>query len=328
RMRCLSTWSWANLAKHLTRNRQSSKRGLCFFLSLNATTKMELQPATRKTTKVRLALSGLSGTGKTYSALLLAYGLCGDWSRIAVIDTEEESATLCSFFGPFHTVQIAAPFHPSKFEEAMMLCEEAGMEVIIIDSLTPEWSGEGGVAELLKGADYEEALRNHRIVLSNISQSTAHVICTLRAKRRIVCEETGGKRHPMLMEIPDQQEGIEYPFTTVLKLDRKHLAHVVKDRTGIFRSKLPFIIEVEVGNWLHRWCKQQTVSVPAALLEKINACQTMEELLQLLMTDEVSEVEYVSAFTKRRLELMGIPHVEEVPERASSGTKEAHLRIV
>jgi hypothetical protein len=287
---------------------------------------MQLQLATRKPTKVRLALSGLSGTGKTYSALLLAYGICGDWSRIAVIDTEEESASLCRFFGPFHTVQIAAPFHPSKFEEAIMLCENAGVEVIIIDSLTPEWSGEGGVAETLKGADYEEAMRNHRIVLSNISQCDAHVICTLRNKRKIICEEQNGKRHPVLLEVPDQQEGIEYPFTTVLRLDSKHRAHVVKDRTGIFSRKTPFPLEVEAGAWLFKWCQQQTITVPASLQKRIDTCETMEELLHLLMTDEVSEVEYVSAFTKRRLQLMGLP--SDVPEETKAGTRETHLRIV
>lgn len=287
---------------------------------------MQLQLATRKKTKVRLALSGLSGTGKTYSALLLAYGLCGDWSRIAVIDTEDESASLCRFFGAYHTIQIAAPFTPAKYEEAILLCEEAGMEVIIIDSLTPEWSGEGGVADQLKSSGYEEALRNHRIVLANISQSTAHVICTLRGKRRIVAEETNGKRHPMLLEVPDQQEGIEYAFTTVLRLDSKHRAHVIKDRSGVLHGKEPFPVEVEVGGWLQRWCGQETKVVPEELQRRIDECLTMEQLYQLLMSDEASEVEYVSAFTKRRLELMGLP--TEVLNEPSASTNEGHLRIV
>src|SRR5678815_1181139 len=71
---------------------------------------MQLEQATRKKARIRLGLQGPSGSGKTYSALLLAYGLCSDWTAIAVIDTEYGSASLYSHLGPFKTIRMGAPF--------------------------------------------------------------------------------------------------------------------------------------------------------------------------------------------------------------------------
>ena len=73
---------------------------------------MQLQKATRKKVKLRLGLSAVSGGGKTYSALLLAKGLVGSWEKIAVIDTENNSASLYSHLGDFNTIELAAPYTP------------------------------------------------------------------------------------------------------------------------------------------------------------------------------------------------------------------------
>lgn len=237
---------------------------------------MQLEQATRKETKMRLALLGLSGTGKTYSALLLAYGLCGDWSKIAVIDTEAQSASLYSHFGPFSTLQLEPPYHPSRYFEALCLCQNSNKEVIIIDSLSPEWAGEGGVLEGSNSCDYQELFRAHRLLFSQISRSTSHIICTVRTKRRIVCEDLGAKRHPWLVQLPVQQEGVEYPFTTVLQLDSKHRAHVVKDRSGVLTDKEPFVIEPKAGGWLGRWCKVEPRISPV-FQQKVDACHSVTE---------------------------------------------------
>ena len=97
---------------------------------------MKLQKAKREQVKLRLGLSGASGFGKTYSALLLAYGITGDWSKIAVIDTENNSASLYANLGEYNVLPLTAPFSPERYIEAIKTCEDDGMDVIIIDSIT------------------------------------------------------------------------------------------------------------------------------------------------------------------------------------------------
>ena len=101
---------------------------------------MELKKAMRKQAKIKLALQGPSGSGKTMSALLLASGLTSsDYSKIAVIDTENYSADLYSHLGEYNVLNLLKPFSPERYIQAIETCEKARMEVIIIDSITHEW---------------------------------------------------------------------------------------------------------------------------------------------------------------------------------------------
>ncbi len=105
---------------------------------------MTLRKVTRRKAKIRLGLSAVSGGGKTYSALLIAFGICNDWSKIAIIDTENSSADLYAHLGNYNVLPLNAPFTPEKYSDAINQCEKEGMEVVIIDSITHEWDGKGG----------------------------------------------------------------------------------------------------------------------------------------------------------------------------------------
>jgi hypothetical protein len=264
---------------------------------------MQLQTAIRKQQVLKLALCGPSGSGRTYSALLLAYGLTGDWRRITVIDTEEGSASLYAHLGPFNTILLSKPFHPSTFYEAMDLSEDSGMEVIIIDSFSPEWTGEGGVEDPLNDGDRRELLQEHRCLLSLITSCTSHVICTLHERSVMVAAGNPTIGHLERFTAPVQQEGIEYRFTTVLRLDAGHKAHVVKDRTGVFEGREPETLSVAQGALLAAWCRSGEPAIPRALQEKINACRTVKELHLLIAREDLEDMQLISAFTRRRLEL-------------------------
>ena len=108
---------------------------------------MELHIANRQKVKMKMALQGSSGCGKTMSALLLAFGLCGDWSKVAVIDSENHSSELYAHLGGFNVLNLEPPFTPERYIEAIDKCTKAKMEVIIIDSLSHEWDGIGGLIE-------------------------------------------------------------------------------------------------------------------------------------------------------------------------------------
>ena len=107
---------------------------------------MKFTKATRQKARLRLALTGPSGSGKTWGALLLALGLGG---KIAVVDTERESASLYSHLADFDTLNLSAPFTPERYIEAIKAAEEAGYDTLIVDSITHEWSGVGGCLELV-----------------------------------------------------------------------------------------------------------------------------------------------------------------------------------
>src|SRR6476660_5937503 len=109
---------------------------------------MQLRKATRKKAKIRLGLSAESGGGKTFSAILIAKGLCPDLSKVAIIDTENGSADLYAHLGNYQVLPLKPPFTPERYIEALTLCQGSGIEVIIIDSISHEWEGKGGVLEL------------------------------------------------------------------------------------------------------------------------------------------------------------------------------------
>ena len=100
---------------------------------------MELRKSSKKQAKIKLALQGCAGSGKTFSALLLAFGLCNDWSKIAVIDSENGSADLYAHLGQYNVLPLQDNFTPETYVEAIRVCEQAGMEVIIIDSISQCW---------------------------------------------------------------------------------------------------------------------------------------------------------------------------------------------
>ena len=99
---------------------------------------MKLQQAERKQAKIKMGIQAPSSAGKTYSAILLAYGLINDWSKIAIIDTENHSADLYAHLDNYQVLALEQPFTPERYIEAIETCENAGMEAIIIDSISHE----------------------------------------------------------------------------------------------------------------------------------------------------------------------------------------------
>lgn len=219
---------------------------------------MQFQKATRKRAKLRLALSGPSGSGKTHGALLIAAGLGG---RIALIDTERGSASLYSHLVEFDTLEIAPPFAPERFIEALHAAAAASYDVCIIDSITHEWDGAGGCLEInetiahakFRGntwAAWNETTPRHRAFLDAILQAPMHVIATMRSKTETVQGED--KKVKKLGMKAIQREGAEYEFTAVLDLEHeKHWAVGSKDRTNLFGE--PHVISPETGKRLLAW---------------------------------------------------------------------------
>lgn len=223
----------------------------------------QLKKATRQKVKLRLGLSAISGGGKTYSALLLAKGLVTNWDKIAVIDTENNSASLYSHLGDFNTIELTAPYTPERYVAAINACENAGMECIIIDSITHEWDGKGGILEIhgnMPGnsfTNWSTLTPRHQKFIDTILQSKCHVITTVRRKQDYeMTLNDKGKQTPVKVGLKEiTREGFEYELTVNFNLDEKHNCTTSKDRTGLFIDKPMFTITEETGIAIKEWCE-------------------------------------------------------------------------
>lgn len=254
---------------------------------------MLLQKATRKKSKLRLNLSAPSGAGKTYSALLLAKGLVGNWDKIAVIDTENGSASLYEHLGPFNTIDLAPPFTPERYIQAIDACIAGGMECIIIDSSSHEWSGSGGCIEIneqLAQAKYRgntwsawnETTPRHDSFVNKVLQCPLHVITCTRSKMETIMGEDKKVKKVGMKDV--QREGWEYELTVSLSIDRDtHKAIASKDRTELFEGLDPFIITENTGITIKEWCERgiDVNAIPNEINEAISKlanCTTVDEL--------------------------------------------------
>ena len=235
---------------------------------------MELKKATRRAVKLRLNLSAPSGAGKTMSALRMAYGITNDWSKIAVIDTENGSASLYSHLGDFNTIDLTPPFTPERYIESIKLCEGAGMEVIIIDSSTHEWNCLLEENELLAQSKFRgntwsawsSTTPRHDRFIQAVLQSTCHIITCTRSKTETVMGDDKKVKKVGMKDV--QREGWDYELTVSLNIDRDtHMAIPSKDRTNLFEGKNPFIITEETGQAIKNWCESGVSELQVAINE-------------------------------------------------------------
>lgn len=246
---------------------------------------MQLQTAQRKRAKIKMGLQGPSGSGKTFSALLTAFGLCGDWDKIAVIDTENHSAELYAHMGRFKVINLSAPFSPENYIQAVSICEAAGIEVIIIDSATHCWEFLLDYHASLQGnsfTNWGKITPRHNDFVQAILQSPTHIITTVRTKQDYVLNEKNGKMVPEKVGLKSvQRDGLEYEFTLSFDLDMKNNACASKDRTGLFFGKPEQRLTVETGKQIKDWCTTGAEITAADVSVRINDCRSIQELLDI-----------------------------------------------
>lgn len=269
---------------------------------------MTLRKATRQKVKLRIGLSGAAGTGKTYSALLLAFGITGDWSKIAVIDTENGSADLYSHLGEYNVYSLAAPFAPERYIAAIKDCERAGMEVIIIDSITHEWDGKGGclqIQEQLGGRyqDWAKVTPRHQAFISSILESNCHIITTVRRKQDYeMTKSSSGKIEVTKVGLKEiTREGFEYELSLNLEIDITHHAKASKDRTELFVDKPEFKITSETGKLLLDWCNQGQEPV-----------KTLTAIMPKAFTGELPDAQWITKEEKKQID--DLETIEEVTD--------------
>lgn len=228
------------------------------------------EKVTRKKAKLRMALTGVSGSGKTLSALYIAYGITGDWNKIALIDTEHERARFYADrsdlgTGEFLYAPFEPPYSPMRYKEFVLKGALAvGSDgVVIVDSFTHAWNNEGGVLDIKEQiakqpgknsytAWHEAGIEQNNLV-NTILAVDCHTIVTMRSKMDYAMQENEkGKMQPVKMGLaPIQREDTEYEFDIVLDIARNHVATASKDTT--FLDKFGAVITPELGVQLKEW---------------------------------------------------------------------------
>lgn len=295
---------------------------------------MIIRKAERKQAKLRIGLFGPSGSGKTMSALKLAAGLTS-WEKTLIIDTENGSADLYSHLGPYNVIHLEPPFSPERYIEAIKAAEDAGMEVIIVDSISHEWSGVGGVLEIADQLSassknsftvWTKLTPRHNRFIDSIVQSTINVICCGRSKQDYVLNQV--EKNGKTITVPEKvgmkaitREGFEYEMTVAFDLAINNFASTSKDRTGNFKGKPEFLISEETGKFLKEW-NESGVPDKKFLKEKI-----MHNLKRLGQEVKTKEQIMTAVSTITGLELIE-ENFDEIIARLEQLPKEEELPII
>ena len=225
------------------------------------------EQARKKKRKLRLALCGPSGSGKTFSALAVAKGLGGP---VALMDTERGSGEL--YAGnekldlDYDVARLRPPYTPRKYCRYIDEAVRCGYSVVIIDSLSHAWMGEGGLLEMADtaaqrlnnnvDAAWRTVRRDEKRLIDVITSAGIHLIATMRTTTtwEIRFDEQSGKARPIRVGVkPQQRQGLEYEFTVVLDMSPDdHLAWPGKDRTSLFRGN-HFVPSEATGRLLKEW---------------------------------------------------------------------------
>ncbi|MED1302628.1 hypothetical protein BK704_20590 [[Bacillus thuringiensis] serovar konkukian] len=237
----------------------------------------QVTEAKREKMKAVIGFIGCSGSGKTGSTLLTAFGMMQEaypdlseeelWKKIGVIDTEHGRSKLHVGLvygevkiGNFLHIDFTPPYTTERYNGAVQVMKSAGAEVLIIDSLSHNWQGEGGIVEThgnMSGNSFQnwgKLSSETTQLIKTLTQNNVHILATLRTKTEYVVEPDGnGKMAPRKVGTkPVQKDEMEYEFMLNFVIDIDHVANTSKDNTQMFEGH-PQKITAEVGRKLYQW---------------------------------------------------------------------------
>lgn len=229
----------------------------------------QARKAEKRQVKLKLGIQGPSGSGKTEGALALATNLWPD-AKILVVDTENESASLYADRYSFDTIPLDPPFETVRYEYCVDYAVENGYDVLIVDSVSHQWDGEGGILRRKEELDRRPGANSwanwslftpeHTHFIETIKQAKIHIIATIRSKQDYVLEDSDkGKKKPVKMGLaPIQREGFDYEFSLIFDVQMDHKATVSKNRTGLFEGKVVDLTDKKVAKQLRDWLESGT----------------------------------------------------------------------
>ena len=234
--------------------------------------------AQKQSVKLKMAIQGPSGSGKTEGALALAKNFVPN-AKILVVDTENESASLYADRYDFDTITLTAPYTSMRYCKAMNAAVDGGYDVLVVDSLTQQWDGEGGILRRKEEKDrsggnsfanWSSFTPEHTAFIEFIKQLPIHTIVTMRTKQAYVLEKNDrGKETPRKVGLdPIQRDGTEYEYTIVFDVNMVHRATVSKNRTTLFTDNEPIdLLSPKVATEIRDWLSNGVAPVAHAVVE-------------------------------------------------------------
>jgi hypothetical protein len=235
------------------------------------------RPAVRSDVNLIIGLVGESGSGKTMTAMRLAKGICGG-ERFAVIDTERGRSRHYADFFQFDVCDLEPPFSPENYMAAIMTAEKAGYRAIMIDSMSHEHAGEGGLldqheAELqrMAGDDFRkrEACKlaawvrpknSHKSFVQKLLQVNCHLLLCFRAEKKVRMEKQDGKT--VIVDagfLPISEKNLPYEMTVSFLFSSEnpgvpdHPLKMQKQFRSMFPTDKP--IDEEAGRLIDAWAR-------------------------------------------------------------------------
>lgn len=274
----------------------------------------EIKKAVRKGAKTCVSLIGESGSGKTYSAIRLARGLVGPKGKIGVIDTEQRRASLyADCFGGFDVIDLEAPYTPARYREAIKTFKDAGYDVIVIDSMSHEWEGEGGVLWMADNAKtasgkprldmgkWAQPKAEHRLLMNMILNSGMHCVLCYRVKFPLleVTNEQGRKEYVRGEPTPVCEPNVDYDVTVKLYLNKEtKYPEIQKCPEGIeYLFKNDCYITEKSGEGIINWLNTRQRDKDAIITEGCNAEDQKVWFLSLSESEQYLARKY-SAYIK------------------------------
>lgn len=275
--------------------------------------------ARREKQKAIIGFIGPSGSGKTVSALLTAYGMMKEahpnasedelWSKIGVADTEHKRSLLYwnevfndVRIGEFLHIDFTAPYTTERYNMAVKALKDSGCEVVIIDSLSHNWQGEGGIIEThsnMSGNSFQnwgKLSSETTNLVKTLTRNDVHILCTMRTKTEYAVEENAqGKMAPKKIGTkPVQKDELEYEFMINFNIHMDHTAETSKDNTRLFEGE-QLTLNEDVGRKLYRWL-ELGVDVKAEqeaerLLEEKERQELIHVIKEMIDQDDAGDVQ-------------------------------------
>lgn len=239
------------------------------------------QKAVKQQEKLRLALDGPAGSGKTWTSMTIATLLAEkDGGRIAVIDSERGSAK--KYASDFDFDHLALPdSNPHTYIGAIEAAIEQGYSVIIVDSLSHAWEGtlelKDEVAKRSHNDSFgawREVTPIHNQLVDVMLRAPAHVIATMRTKTEYLVEKneaTGKNKVTKIGLTPIQRGGVEFEFDVVGDMDQENTLTVSKSRCFALAGQVIRKPGVKVAETLWNWLNDGVPTAPRAEINQIRA---------------------------------------------------------